>query len=443
MKAVPNRRRFLGKMLLGSIAATAIPNVSFASKKRNSSQTALRKIKSGSPFSEEYWKFIRTQFLLSPNKHYFNTASLGASPRLVIDTMYDWTVKLEKMGESMQDRIGETREKAAELLNCEVDELAITGNTTEGINIVAQSIKFKKGDEIVVTDHAHIGGAAPWLALKNNADLKIDVKLAELNSNGLNNLEQIKKKITSKTKVVVVSHVTCTTGMVLPIKEIIAYCRSKGIMTCIDGAHPLGMMKVDLKELNPDFYATSGHKWLLGPKGTGFLFINKNTIQELKPIHAGAYAGIDYDLENLKFEHNQKTHRIELGTRSTPTAMALGAAIDFVNAIGIENIEARGKALAKYLKEELVKIPKVEVLTPFDEQYSASIVTFSVKGMEFEQLQTLIQIPKEDNAGVMRKFRVRGIHENNLNGIRISCAIYNSYEEMDRLLNLLKSIVAG
>ncbi len=441
MKAVPNRRRFLGKMLLGSIAATAIPNISFAAKKNTSTQTALRKIKSGNPFSEEYWKFIRTQFLLSPNRHYFNTASLGSSPRLVIDTMYDWTVKLEKMGESLQDRIGETRKKAATLLNCEADELAITGNTTEGINIVAQSIKFKKGDEIVVTDHAHIGGAAPWLALQNNTDLKLKVKLAELNSNGLNNLEQIKKQITSKTKVVVVSHVTCTTGMVLPVKEIIAYCRSKGIMTCIDGAHPLGMMEVDLRDINPDFYATSGHKWLLGPKGTGFLFISKNTIKELKPIHAGAYAGIDYDLENLKFEHNQKTHRIELGTRSTPTAMALGSAIDFINAIGIKNIETRGKELAKYLKEELVKIPKVEVLTPFDERYSASIVTFRVEGMEYEKLQTLIQVPQENAIGGVRKFRVRGIHENDLNGIRISCAIYNSYEEIDKLLALLKSIV--
>ena len=117
---------------------------------------------------------------------------------MVIDTVYDWTLKLEGMGESMQDRIQETRVKAAALIKCDVDELAITANTTEGINIIAQSISFKEGDEVIITDHAHIGGAAPWLALQKAKGIK--VKLVKLDESGKYNLDIIKKWFLKKPK---------------------------------------------------------------------------------------------------------------------------------------------------------------------------------------------------------------------------------------------------
>lgn len=440
MKTIPNRRNFLSKMLLGSIAATVLPKSGFSKNKSSSKETSIFNLpKELTHYSEDYWKFIRQQFPLNKRKIYLNTASLGASPRLVVDTVYDWTLKLEGMGESMQDRIQDTRIKASALIKCDVDELAITTNTTEGINIIAQSINFNEGDEVIITDHAHIGGAAPWLALQKTKGIK--VMLVKLDGTGKYNLDIIKKIVSKKTKVVVVSHVTCTTGMVLPVKEIAEFCREKRIYTCIDGAHPLGMMDIDLHDINPDFYATSGHKWLLGPKGTGFLFINKETIKDLMPIHAGAYAGKNYNLEELIFEHNQKAQRIELGTRSTPTAMGLGAAIDFINAIGIKNVEKRGKDLATYLKNKLAELPNIEVLTPMESQYSASIVTFRVKGMDYQEAQEKIQTFAIDNKTVgKKKIRVRGIHENNLNAIRVSCTVYNNFEELDDLITILKGI---
>ena len=438
MKINPNRRSFLGKILLGSIAASVLPKSGFSNKKSFDHFNILNLPKELTNYSEDYWKFIRQQFPLNKRKIYLNTASLGASPRLVIDTVYDWTLKLEGMGESMQDRIQETRVKAAALIKCDVDELAITANTTEGINIIAQSISFKEGDEVIITDHAHIGGAAPWLALQKAKGIK--VKLVKLDESGKYNLDIIKKMVSKKTKVVVISHVTCTTGMVLPVKEIAEFCREKKIYTCIDGAHPLGMMDIDLHDINPDFYATSGHKWLLGPKGTGFLFINKEVIKDLMPIHAGAYAGKNYNLEELIFEHNQKAQRIELGTRSTPTALGLGSAIDFINAIGIKNVEKRGRDLATYLKVQLVKLPNIELLTPMEAEFSASIVTFRIKGMEHKTAQERIQSSVIDNPVGKKKIRVRGIHENNLNAIRVSCTVYNNFEELDSLITVLKSL---
>ena len=439
MKTNPNRRSFLGKMLLGSIAASVLPKSGLSKSESSNDLNIFNLPKEITNYSEDYWKFIRQQFPLSKRKIYLNTASLGASPRLVIDTIYDWTLKLESMGESMQSKIQDTRVKAAALIKCDVDELAITTNTTEGVNIIAQSIAFKAGDEVIITDHAHIGGAAPWLALQKAKEIK--VKLIKLDESGKHNLDIIKKVVSKKTKVVVISHVTCTTGMVLPVKEIAEFCREKGIYTCIDGAHPLGMMDIDLHDINPDFYATSGHKWLLGPKGTGFLFINKEVIKDLIPIHAGAYAGKNYNLKELIFEHNQKAQRIELGTRSTPTAMGLGSAIDFINAIGIKNIEKRGRDLATYLKEQLVQLPSIELLTPMEAEFSTSIVTFRIKEMDYKTAQERIQAAVIDKPIVgKKKIRVRGIHENNLNAIRVSCTIYNNFEELDDLLTVLKGL---
>ena len=159
------------------------------------------------------------------------------------------------------------------------------------------------------------------------------------------------------------------------------------------------------------------------------------------PIHAGAYAGKNYNLKELIFEHNQKAQRIELGTRSTPTAMGLGAAIDFINAIGIKNVEKRGRDLATYLKEALVQLSNIELLTPMETAYSASIVTFRIKGMDYNVAQERIQATIIEKAIIgKKKIRVRGIHENNLNAIRVSCTVYNNFEELDDLVQTLKGL---
>lgn len=380
--------------------------------------------------NEDYWNSLRSKFPLAPRKKYFNTASLGASPKVVIDTVYEWMMKLERMGEGGFEHRKSVHNKLAQFVNCNPSELAITRNTTEGINIAARSIPFKAGDEVIITNQAHVGGAAPWLAVQNDKGIK--VKIIELDITGKNNLDIIISHITKRTRAIAISHVTCTTGMVLPVKKLVEYCREKEIFTCIDGAHPLGMMRLDLNDLQPDFYASSGHKWLLGPKGTGILYINKDTIARIKPFYAGAHSDKFYDLEKGIFEHGLTANREEYGTRNTPILMGFGEAVDFINSIGIVNIEHRGKELANYLKNELLTIPKVKVITPMELEYSASMVTFKVEGREYSKVQTILQ--KKTYA------RLRGIHENNLNALRVSCAVYNNKEEIDALLKSIRSL---
>ncbi len=141
------------------------------------------------------------------------------------------------------------------------------------MNTVARSLSLKEGDEVILSKDEHIGGAAIWLALSK--EIGITIKLVDLDYSGKNNFNIIKKSVTDKTKVLVLSHVTCTTGMILPVKKIANYCKKKGIISCIDGAQAVGMIPVNITDINPDFYVTSGHKWLFGSKGTGILYINE------------------------------------------------------------------------------------------------------------------------------------------------------------------------
>ncbi len=426
MKNKKSRRNFLHQLAWGGAFAASISSVKAIAQK----PPIFSATPKNSPKTKKYWEQIRQAFPLSNHRMYFNTGSQGASPQVVIDTVYEWMNKLERIGESGHREVEAVRAKIANFINADVEEIAITRNTTEGVNIAANSLSLQKGDEVIITTHEHIGGAAIWLALQQEKG--IVVKLVELDLGGKDNLNRIKNSITSRTKVIAVSHVTCTTGMVLPIQEIILTCKERGIYSCIDGAHPLGMMSLDMKKLSPDFYAASGHKWLLGPKETGILYINKNILNEVKPSFVGACSDEKYDLQERLFEYGITARRYEYGTRNTPLIMGLGAAIDFINTIGIINVQYRERSLAEYLKTKLSKIEKVEILSPMAQEFSSAMVTFRIEGMKFNDIQEKLRFDP--------KCRVRGIHENHLNGIRISCTFFNDFKEMDKLIAAVEQL---
>ncbi|MFK7973139.1 MAG: aminotransferase class V-fold PLP-dependent enzyme [Bacteroidia bacterium] len=379
------------------------------------------------------WGEIRKQFLLSENMHYFNTGSLGPSPHAVVDKVCDMMKILEQRAYDGHTFTPAAHDKIGAFLNTTSEEIAVTRNATEGMNIVARSLPLEAGDEILLTNQEHIGGAAPWLALQK--DKGVVVKLIKLDPTGENNLQIIKESITDKTKVVSFSHVTFTTGIRLPAKEIADVCREKGIYSCIDGAQAIGMIPIDLTEINPDFYIGSGHKWLFGPKGTGILFMNKSAIKACSPVFVGAYTDKKFDLNTLAMEYRTCAHREEYGTRNTPIIVGLGSAIDFISTIGIENIEERGRALANYFRAGIDQIPEITILTPADPQYASSIVTISINNIDHAKVSKSFSDTKQ--------LKVRVIFENGISGLRLSFSIFNSKEEIDFLLAALQEVVAG
>jgi selenocysteine lyase/cysteine desulfurase len=436
MTELISRRHFLRK----TAAAGAFSSVSFlgigqdAAADRTLSPEELSTLPGRDADEEKYWKLIRMQFPLTRNRIYFNTSGLGASPRFVMNAVYEKMLELETISETGHEQVKEVTEKIARLFHVDPEEIAITRNTTEGMNIFAREVPLEKGDEVLLSTHEHPGGSIPWLAVMKDKGIKL--KLFEPDYRRPDRMAEIvERNLTSRTRVVSIDHIPCTTGSLFPAGQIARLCRDSGIIFGIDGAHPPGQMPVNLREIDPDFYALSGHKWLFGPKGTGILFINKRILPRLRPCFVGAYSDREFRFEDLVLEYKMEANREEYGTRNTPLVCGLGAAVDFVSAIGVERIQKRGKKLAAFLKDELLKIPDVDVLTPLDPAQSASIVTFGIKGMAYGDIQKPL----------LDRFccRTRGIFEHGLQAIRISCAVYNTFEEMEKLAAAVKIIASG
>lgn len=425
-----SRRNFIKKHIFGGLLFAA--GAPLASLANIDNSVAKRSISMHDHGGNIDWKAVRKEFLIQEKRHYFNTGSLGPSPRAVVDKVCDMTRHLAEIAHSGHSATRIPHEKIAAFLNTTPEEIAITRNATEGMNIAARSLPLHAGDEVLITNHEHIGGAAPWVALQK--DKGIVVKLIELDLEGKDNLQRIKDSITEKTKAISFSHVTYNTGLRLPAKEIVDLCREKGIYSCIDGAQAMGMIALDLQALNPDFYIGSGHKWLFGPKGTGVLFINKSVIRKCTPTFAGAYTDEKFDLNALILEYRCIAQREEYGTRNAPTIIGLGAAIDFITDIGIEHVEQRGSMLAEYFRAGAEQIPKISILSPKDPQYASSIISFAIADTD------LPTVSKKLDKG--KGLRVRTIFENGMDGLRVSCAIFNSKEEVDYLLDSLGEILA-
>jgi selenocysteine lyase/cysteine desulfurase len=425
-----SRRRFLQQCLAGAAAAAA-------------GSTACRQPDSGSeaaPFAEawgsaaselERWRSVRDQFLLEPGYVYLNTGGLGPSPRPVIAAFDKAWRELERRCESGHGLRDEVRDRACEFLACRESELAFTRNATEGMNLVARGLELRDGDEVVMTTHEHPGGAMPWFAVRE--ETPIEIRTVEPGSGGDDSLQRLRDALTTRTRVVMVSHITCTTGLVMPVREISDICRELGIVCVIDGAQAIGQIPVDLQTLGCDFYVASGHKWLLGPKGTGVLYVRDEQLDHWNPPFAGAYADSRFDLAAGVFERLRPASASEYGTRNTPLVLGLGAAFDFLTTIGMETVAARGAQLARRLREGLSALDGVEVLTPAEA--AAAILTLRLPAAGGDPWEWVNRLRREHG------FRLRPVGEAGLAAVRASTHVFNSEEEVDRLADVLGSLL--
>lgn len=415
------RRSFLQKLGL-SIALPSILGMKIKSKSSNFNLSLP---------DPEFWLQVRDTFPLTKNRVYFNNGTFGPAPFPVLEKVEAINQLVSTTGEygnTDQERIA-----IAEFLNCQTEELSLTHNTTEGINIMAWGLRLKAGDEVILTTHDHAGNALPWL---NRAKLDgIILKTFSPANTQEENLDLVKSLCGPRTKVIAIPHITCTTGLVFPIREISEYARSKEIYTAIDGAHGAGTFNLNLHELGCDFYAGCFHKWLLGPSGTGFLYVKKEKLNELQALQIGGYSDLGWDILSsppvLK-GYVDTAHRFDYGTQSKALYAGVKAAADFHSAIGKQKVEDRIRTLNQRLFEGLTEIGgSFEVLTPEEKDSRLPMVTFRSKTLAIEELNQKIS---------KNGFRVRQIHEAGLNAIRVSTHIYNSEEEIDGFLQLLQEM---
>jgi selenocysteine lyase/cysteine desulfurase len=407
-----NRRRFLGA--LGG-ASLLWP--------RTVSALARELQVGGAPDDEAFWSFVRDQFLIADDRIYLNNGTLGPSPRVVVDAVTEHTRRVAATfppGVAWDD----LKRAAADLLGGDPEGFVFPRNTTEAMNFVANGIELGPDADVVSTDHEHIGGLEPWklVTTRRGATLSIaSLPTPAASSDAL--LEAVWAAVTPATRVVCVSHLTFSTGTVLPIEALAARCRDRDITLAVDGAHPPGMLDVDLARIRGDFYATSPHKWLLAPQGTGLLYLAEPWRERLWPTLASG-GWDDLSLGAHRFNH--------MGTMDESRLAGLLAAFEFMQALDPPRVEARARYLRRRAEDGLRSIPGVTVVTPEDEALKGAMVSFSMDGVESLELQR--HLSRAANV------RTRVIGEYDYGWMRLSTHVYNAPGEVDRVLELLTAV---
>jgi len=245
-------------------------------------------------------------------------------------------------------------------------------------------------------------------------------------------LARIASLITSKTRAIQVSHVTAPTGILLPVREIATLARVRDCWFHIDGAQSAGMLPIDLHQIECDSWATSGHKWLGAPHGTGILYIRKEKLDQVRPTEVGAYSDAGYSLPG-QLDYIETARRHESGTRNAPLVEGVRMACAFMDGIGMDRIRDRGLELAFRLGLGLAAIDGIEILTPSESELRGSILTFRTDRMPFRDLYQ--RLSRE------HQLRIRIVTEVDLNAIRISLHVFNNEEEVDRVIEGVRSVL--
>ncbi len=292
----------------------------------------------------------------------------------------------------------------------------LTRNTTEGLNLIAQSLQLKEGDEIITTTLEH-GGCEVGLdfLVKTKGAVLKKIELPLPGNTVAEIIETIERNITPITKLLMLSHVNTITGMLMPFAEIAKITRPKGIYLIADGAQAPGLVNVDVKALGIDAYSASGHKWLMGPKETGFLFIRKEFQELVQPVFT--FSGLT-------------AYSASSGTRNVSTIIGLGLAIDFHNRIGADKIQQRTLQLRNYCLAELKKLKGLKIISPESSALSTGIVSFSLDAVK--------------NSEIFSKMKERDIVVKLLsqhNAIRISCHMFVSKKDIDTFIKELKTFL--
>lgn len=382
---------------------------------------------------EDYWESIRRLYALSDTRSYMNTGGLGPVPLEVLERFTRLTTDLQVQSETGHKLIEEAREPVATFLGAKPSEIAFIRNATEGNSVIASGTRLHPGDEVIFDASAHPGGAIPWL---NQAKARgVVIKLFKPYTEDANIiLDRIGALITSKTKLIQVSHVTAPTGILLPVERIAELAHSKNCWFHVDGAQSVGMLPVHMGNLRCDSFATSGHKWLGAMHGTGVLFIREDRLDEIVPSEIGAYSDSSYHLPD-QFEYIPTARRHESGTRNAPLVDSVRNACSFLQQIGLERVRERGLELTQALRTGIESSSGIEIISPINTELRSSILTFKSATCSYSKL---VDILAEEF-----QFRLRVVTEQDLNAVRVSLHVFNTLEQVDRLVEGIRKAVSN
>lgn len=373
----------------------------------------------------EFWYWVKQSFTVSPNILNLNNGGVSPQPKPVQDAFVRYNqISNEGPAYFMWRILDQGREplrkKLAELAGCSPEEIAINRNTTEGMDTIIFGLKLNEGDEVVLSkqDYPNVINAWKYREARDRIRLVwVDLRLPSDDVDYL--VSAYTSKFTPRTKVVNLTHMINWNGQIIPVKEIATEAKSRGIYVLVDGAHTFAHINFKIPELNCDFFATSLHKWLCAPFGTGMLYVKKDLIKEIPPLFSN---------DN---PYSEDIHKFEsLGTRSFPAEMAIADAINFHHLIGSKRKETRLRSLKNYWVEGLKNISQIEILTPTSEKFSCGLGIFSVKGKKPEEIS--------DYLFNKHKIFTVAINWENIHGVRVTPHLYTTEDDLDRFVNAVK-----
>jgi cysteine desulfurase/selenocysteine lyase len=376
---------------------------------------------------------------------YFDNAASSQMPKIVMDRMLRYQTMehaninraVHYLSETATAEYEKSRHKLKNFINANEDrEIIFTSGTTDAINLVAHSYGRKfisSGDEIILTVLEHHSNIVPWqmLAKENGAKIRV----VPINDTGELLIDEYKKLFNKNTKFVGVTHVSNAIGTINPIKEMIEFAHAHGVPVLVDGAQAAPHMKIDVQELNCDFYTFSGHK-LCGPTGIGILYGKANQLNRMKPFKGGGDMITSVTFE--KTIYNTIPHKFEAGTPPIAAAIGFGAAIDYLSSIDLSTIEAYEQSLINYATEQINNIPGIRIIGSAAEK--VAVLSFSVDGVHPHDIGTLlnqegiaVRTGHHCAQPVMQHFKVPAT-------TRASFSFYNSMAEIDALITGIQKV---
>jgi selenocysteine lyase/cysteine desulfurase len=370
---------------------------------------------------------VQSEYLFAPGLTYLNTAALGPTPRAVLNRTWDAWRELESNPVNMAYGNGPTlaaadqaRTHAADLLGCTADEILITRSTTDAVNSVAQGMRLSAGDRVLTSDQEHEGGRAGWHYRARRDGVALDVvPIAPTDHDSDAIVQRFAAAITPSTRILSVSHVITSTGLRMPIPELAMLARRHGIFCIVDGAQAVGQIDVNVKSLGCHAYATAGHKWLMGPKGTGLLYVSREA------------AGI----EPIQWEYGRTFIANSIGMGSLPLAVGLAAALEAVKARGMPAIERHNRALRDRAYAGLMEMKRLEVVSPPPGPLATALIAVRLPAeLDSERVKNTLR----DKHGVI----VKMIEKQWFNGIRLSPHVFNTEADVDTALRAIRTELA-
>ena len=386
------------------------------------------------------WAWMRESTPVTKQYAYLNAGWSGPLSTGVADAMraridlelaHGPTTKI--VTEDRQALNARLRTATAEMLGADVDEIAITGNTTEGVNIAVNGVALQPGDRVVTTSIEHGGGMIPayWTRRKHGTELAI-VPIEHGSGSG-EIVERFDQALGGAAKLVILSEISYSTGQLLPLAEITRLAHARGATVVVDGAQTAGHVPIDVHALGVDAYAIPSHKWLCGPDGLGMLYVRRDRIADLDPVKVSGRAAASYDFAGAFEEQRDKVTKFEVSTNSTPVMAGTLVAVEQYLESGKQAVWDRVRALTRTAEERIGGVPGVELTGGRTDTTRTGLFLFAVPGVDPAHLAAYLQ---GEGQIVCRSVRQAG-------SVRLSLHVYNTEDEIDRTAALVAGVAAA